>query len=181
MPWFCLPKLSFSSTALYSAVWAAYVFFILTIMKCPDSVVTVTDFLEQTQLPIDRNLPKKKLLRVNRSAPVCFSIWKAWLCLSGPSTIISGPTKGPGPSQQATAPGPSQPGLQLLKQAAPNVEQRHVLEGDVSLGSLFLSIALSSCCYTERSMSSIFLFLFSVIWNWNAILSERWLFSVGQY
>lgn len=57
MPWFGLPKLSFSSTALYSAVWAAYVFFILPIMKCPDSVVTVTDFQEQTQLPIDWNLP----------------------------------------------------------------------------------------------------------------------------
>lgn len=146
-----------------------------TIMKCPDSVVTVTDFLEQTQLPIDRNLPKSAA-----SALVCFSIWKPGSACRVPLQSSPAQQRAPGRAskRRLAAPGSQ---VQLLKQAAPNAEHRHVLEGDVSLGSLFLSIALSSCCYTERSMSSIFLFLFSVIWNWNAILSERWLFSVGQY
>ena len=48
-----------------------------------------------------------------------------------------------------------------------------------------LFIALSSCCYTERSMNLLFFFPFFsvIILNWNAILkwSKRWLFSIWQY
>lgn len=178
MPWFCLPKLSFSSTALYSAVWAAYVFFILTIMKCPDSVVTVTDFLEQTQLPIDRNLPKTESVGVLQFVSVSE---KPGSACRVPLQSSPAQQRDPGRANKRQLPAPRSQVYSYWNKQLLMWSRDMCLEGDVSLGSLFLSIALSSCCYTERSMSSIFLFLFSVIWNWNAILSERWLFSVGQY
>lgn len=62
--------------------------------------------------------------------------------------------------------------FQLLKQQTvyrPLDWTEEFIDPDITLGSLFfLFIALSSCCYTERSNE---LFFFSVIiLNWNAIL-----------
>lgn len=152
--------------------------FILTIMKCPDSVVTVTDVQEQTELPIDGNLPKS--VESENSGQ-----WKGALLfqyLKNPgSTIISAPQRDAGrPNKRPPASSHSRGVSSYWNKQLPIASREMVTTA---------ALALAVCSYpllfhhavTPKGQWVLFFSSSVLFWNWNAILSERWLFSIGQY